>query len=114
MSGVSACTKKVCKQSVKTGDKTLPKKALSERDNWKKQEDVRGQDHTNDAGAGGESEEGRAEAMLQLYGRPLSAAGRVRPVSVSAADHALADLPLVSRSGAAGRKRITSGVGEKR
>ena len=79
-----------------------------------KQENESGQDHTNDAGAGGEGEEGRAEAMLQLHGRPLSAAGRTRLVSVSAADHALADLPLVSRGGAAGRKRITSGVGEKR
>ena len=79
-----------------------------------KKEDMFGQDHTYDAGAGGEGKEGGEEAMLQLYGRPLSAAGRTRPVSVSAADHALADLPLVSRSGAAGRKRIASGVDEKR
>ena len=59
-------------------------------------------DPTNDAGAGKQSEKGGEKAMLQLYRRQLHPAGRAGPLPLPAADHALADLPLVSHGGSAG------------
>ena len=57
---------------------------------------------TNDAGAGKQSEKGGEEAMLQSYRRQLHPAGRAGPLPLPAADHALADLPLVSRGSSSG------------
>ena len=59
-------------------------------------------DPTNDAGTGKQSEKGGEKAMLQLYRRQLHPAGRAEPLPLPAADHALADLPLVSRGSSSG------------
>ena len=59
-------------------------------------------DHTNVAGTGKQSEKGGEEAMLQLHRRQLHPAGRAGPLPLPAADHAFADLPLVSHGGSAG------------
>lgn len=59
-------------------------------------------DHTNDAGAGKQSEKGGEKTMLQLHRRRLHPAGRAGPLPLPAADHALADVPLVSLGGSAG------------
>ena len=71
-------------------------------------------DPTNDAGAGKQSEKGGEEAMLQSYRRQLHPAGRAGPLPLPAADHALADLPLVSRGSSSGWKRTRAGADQKR